>query len=206
MSDLNAKDEIIQILSNTERITEIIENVKWSKKRIYEKKNNEERITLSLVKKRWIYKLNAFIENNKNNIILIPILMFNEKSDHSIEFIWRIKINDNDVGIAFKYDATKREIRVNGIHLEKECIRKQHQLISAQHMNECHCFDGWKSNINSLSIGNVDSLKNKLKDSHRKYDDLFTEKIDLENEIERLKNELANALQSEKSVSITPRQ
>ena len=144
---------------------------------------------------------------------LIPILMFNDRGDHSIEFIWRVKINNNDIGIALKYEAKKSQIRVNGIHLEVECIRKQHQLISAQHMNDCHCFDGWISNINSLSIGNVDAIKNKLKDSHRKYDDLFEEKLNLENEklkmeneIQRLKSELLKATQSIKSVSITPRQ
>ena len=66
-----------ETLRNTDRAKQIFSKIKWSKIRIYEKKNNEERITLSLVKKRWEFKLNSFIDNNGIN--LIPILMFNDR-------------------------------------------------------------------------------------------------------------------------------
>ena len=189
ISQINKKENILKILLNKNIIINIINKVKWCKINIFEKKNNEMRMTLSIIKKKWILKLNEFTMNdeyNNNQPILIPILMFNERNEKWIEFIWRIKINNNDIGISIKYDDNNNTLKIKGIHLDLQCIKKQHELINAKHMKHCNCFNEWKSNINSLSIGNTDCWKNKLKDMYRKYDDINKEKIKLQNQIQQL--------------------
>ena len=50
-------------------------------------------------------------------------------------------------------------------------------------MKECKCFNNFKSTINHLSVGNPDDDKNKTKS-------LRNDKIELQQEIERLRNRL----------------
>merc|ERR1712019_206623 len=67
------------------------------------------------------------------------------------------------IGISFKFMPSNHFMfKVNGIHLDKQYLYDQHQLI-APHLNDSHCLDAFRSNINYLSIGNPDDLLNKIK-------------------------------------------
>jgi len=80
---------------------------------------------------------------------LIAIVMFNE-SQCWIEFVKIFTICSNDIGVSFKYDPDKDKTFVTGIHLDKQKILDNHQLLFPDH--ECHCLDDFVCNIDELRI------------------------------------------------------
>ena len=96
---------------------------------------------------------------NNNNVELIPILMFNiDLNTYWIEHIWIINIDTNiSIGVSFKYQPSTMSVTVSGIHLDKDYLQIQHELVLPDH--DCHCFDGFNSHISDLKIGNPDDLQ-----------------------------------------------
>eukprot|EP01083_Nonionella_stella_P246810 856423_1 len=94
---------------------------------------------------------------------LIPIVMFDETS-HWMEYICVTNLQDcADIGIALR-DMDRHAIRIAGIHLDKQMILEQHQLVS---WDIPQCLDGFI--IDDMNIGNADDLLNKVKDYAGRY-------------------------------------
>merc|ERR1712228_1163766 len=88
-------------------------------------------------------------------------MMFNcDLNEYWIEYVWIITIDNNiSIGISFRYNK-QYGVRVNGIHLDKEYLINQHELVMPNH--NCKCFQGFNSHISDLKIGNPDDLQNKI--------------------------------------------
>lgn len=135
---------------------------------------------LSLTKPEFMKQCTQCIENQHAvnwDIELVPILMFNQETPNAnefwIEYVWIVTIDDLEeisIGISFKYLPKEKSVKVSGIHLDREYLIDQHQLLLPN--SDCHCFDAFKSNINYLSIGNPDDLLNKIKYYKQSIDNL----------------------------------
>eukprot|EP01084_Bolivina_argentea_P317958 551323_1 len=136
----------------------IINKTKWHKLQIFHTISNKQRITFAITKTEFVNILQQFIKNS-NSKELLPIVMFNNK--YRIEYVQIVPLRENIyIGISYIYD-TNSGITVTGIHLNKNDIINQHQLLSTQH--NCHCLDSFKSEIDYLHIGNPDDDKNRCK-------------------------------------------
>eukprot|EP01084_Bolivina_argentea_P106701 190886_1 len=135
------------------------EKFKWHKIRILARRSSEKELTLSLTKQELLKSFREYFKQFElNKMKLIPIAMFN-KTDYWIEHILIVRLQDNiDIGISFMYNETfENNMRVNGIHLDKQYIKSQHMLVNPNH--DCHCLDGFNSCITRLKIGNVSNMK-----------------------------------------------
>eukprot|EP01084_Bolivina_argentea_P314864 545402_1 len=150
----------------------IFHQTKWTKVSVFTRKNNTQRMTLSITKTQFEKHLIQLCSNEKKLSPLIPILVFENNNKYHIEFIWIIRISDNDIGISLRYMKDTNIIKITGIHLDKQFILNQHQLISSQHCNECTCLKNFKSNINDLCIGNIDDQKNQNKNLRKQNNEL----------------------------------
>eukprot|EP01084_Bolivina_argentea_P008685 16252_1 len=104
--------------------------------------------------------------------------MFDRYEKYSYEYIWIINIEKNmNIGISLKYDIEKNAINVNGIHLDKTFIYKQHIVIEPSH--ECNCLNNFTSFITHLHIGNPDDNINKIKDLQNRLQTLKDENVSL---------------------------
>eukprot|EP01083_Nonionella_stella_P058356 152861_1 len=166
-SYLIQQQRIVSVISNVDSMRNLINNTQWHRIDIFNKVNNKRRMHLFLTKPEFMKECRQFVVNHwKSNALsfdLIPILMFNDEcNEYWIEHVWIIRIDEEDIsiGISFKY-TINNQVKVAGIHLDKELLIDQHQLIVPNH--ECHCLDAFESNINYLSIGNPDDSLNKIK-------------------------------------------
>ena len=75
------------------------------------------------------------------------------------------------------------QVEITGAYMDKTFLIGQHQWISPQHMNQCECFDNFKTSIHHLAIGNPDDMTNRMKN-------LEMDKTKLESQIEELRNGL----------------
>ena len=99
--------------------------------------------------------INYRVYNNN----LIPILMLS-KDNHWIEFIRVVNIHfDVDVGIAIRYDVKTKRLTISGIHLNKQPILNNHQLLYPDH--ECRCLEDFICNIDELEILKIWDLNSK---------------------------------------------
>ena len=171
-TELNYGKEIKKILSNPKQRQEIINKQPWHKIDVFNRINNKRRMTLSLTKPEFIIQLTDFNNNyynnnnnnnNNNDIQLIPILMFNNQGKTFwIEHIWIVTIDKGiNIAISFKSIIDEKEgyVQIGGIHLDKEYLQCQHELINPNHGLNCKCFDNFQSHISDLKIGNPDDLQ-----------------------------------------------
>ena len=170
----------------------LIDNTKWAKLPIKcdRKSDNtdqlysQRRMQLSLDVKLLRKRLKA-IDITKNDESkdddtamipkLVPILMFNNQKNNGtfwIEYIWIVRVDqetETDIGISLAYIDNK--VKVKGIHLKKQWMMNQHQLVNTRHNTECRCFDDFHSNITALHIGNPDDHINKMNDLKKRHAD-----------------------------------
>eukprot|EP01084_Bolivina_argentea_P246033 411829_1 len=177
---LQKATEFSTSILNTQSVNNILRHCKWNRIPVFNITKNTKRMTLSIEQ----CKLNPMIKRALLNMTdddrLIPILMFARES-HWVEHVALVHIDMSDgriedskveehdqmdinIGISLRCDA--RGLRVTGIHLNKEKMSEQHQLL---HPHECHCLDGFNSTIHDIRVGNPDTAENKLKDLKQKY-------------------------------------
>eukprot|EP01083_Nonionella_stella_P157897 513143_1 len=147
---------------------DMVNACKWNEVPVFTQPEHKQRVTLSIS----IELLNKIVIHTMNNKPkLIPIVMFDDTA-HWMEYICVVHIQkDMDIGIAIKY--TKKHglssLKITGIHLDKAMILEQHELVLP---HKCECFDGFKSIIDDIHVGNADDLLNKLKDYQKRYETL----------------------------------
>eukprot|EP01083_Nonionella_stella_P129662 393412_1 len=169
-------------IRDPQSVHDILRRCKWNDTPVFNTTQNYKRITLSIQQ----CKLNPMVERTLSNMdaakSFIPILMFGERS-HWVEHVAIVHIDMSDaciednkmdqderdqvdinVGISLRCDA--HGIRITGIHVDKEKISEQHQVL---HPHVCHCLDGFNSNIHDIRVGNPDTVENKMKDLKQKY-------------------------------------
>eukprot|EP01083_Nonionella_stella_P203609 742862_1 len=169
-------------IHDPQSVHDILRRCKWNDTPVFNTTQNYKRITLSIQQ----CKLNPMVERTLSNMdavkSFIPILMFGERS-HWVEHVAIVHIDMSDaciednkmdederdqvdinVGISLRCDA--HGIRITGIHVDKEKISEQHQVL---HPHVCHCLDGFNSNIHDIRVGNPDTVENKMKDLKQKY-------------------------------------
>jgi len=174
--------KIIENDNNDQKLCTQFFKQKWNKLPVFNKLNksnkpeNKLRITISITKEEFEKKLRYFIQEKKNNdkqLNLIPIIMFNntrqDRERYEIHYIHIIRILDDerniktDIGISYQYLTKQDRIIATGIHLDRNMLYKQHQLVDPKHMTDCKCFDGFSSNITHFHCGNCDEAENKIK-------------------------------------------
>eukprot|EP01084_Bolivina_argentea_P153763 268081_1 len=156
-----------QITFKNKNIRRLIRSCKWKDIPVYRRSNqcNTQRITLSITQE----KLNPLIKKTLNNISnkqLIPILMFNNHK-HWVEYIFIVNIQKNiSIGISLQRNA-QNALKITGIHLDKEIIFEQHELVSP---HNCHCLDGFVSIIHDIRVGNPNALADQMKNYKQRYE------------------------------------
>eukprot|EP01084_Bolivina_argentea_P049553 91124_1 len=145
-SDQKIGNEIKKILM----VQKIVQKTPWHNQKkvpMYKRYNGNKQMTLTFQKQTFIRELNENI-NSKEDMNLIPIIMF-DNVVFSMHFVWVVTIDrDQSIGISFRIDQNR--LIVTGIHLDKQYLQQQHQLVDPCH--ECHCLDSFKSNINDFRI------------------------------------------------------
>eukprot|EP01084_Bolivina_argentea_P004213 8015_1 len=190
--------ELIRTLL-TQPTSDIACKTKWNRVRVFnailmdnkqcKKQYNKQRLTLSIITSEFVQIIQTSARDN-----LIPIVMFNDSdndSDYRVEYVQIIQIRSNvDVGVSHWYDEGAKKVVVSGIHLNKECIMNQHQLLCPNHL--CHCLDGhaFLSQIDDLRIGNPDDAVNRYKDLKKRTDKKI---LELTKETQQLKVELQHS-------------
>merc|ERR1712228_377652 len=134
-----------------------------------------QRMILSITKDQFMIKLRNFLNNyqKEQKCNIISIVMFNDSTktnEYQIEHVWIVRIDETDIGISFVYDNYQKRFIVNGIHVDKESIINQHELIALPG-HDCHCLDNFQSNITEIKIGNPDADKNRYKDMKKRFND-----------------------------------
>ena len=172
----------------------IIHKTQWHKIPIFAENASKRKMLLLITKEEFKKDFTNFVKQRDEEIYkVIPIVMFDINHKYFIEYIWIITIDRNcDIGIGFSYDQHNKDINVNGIHLNKVALIKQHELVSSKHMMDCKCFDEFRSNISDLSIGNVKEKENKIKQLQKQLDRLKVQintMNALKSQIETLKKE-----------------
>eukprot|EP01084_Bolivina_argentea_P124648 220880_1 len=178
-------------ISNTFHGYESFLKTKWHKVRVYNMTNHKQRLTFSITKTEFVKTIETFIYSNinSNNKSVLPIVMFTDDG-YRIEYVQIIPLHKNghvySIGVSYIYDK-HYDIKVTGIHLNKNNILNQHRLICSKH--NCRCLDSFKSEIDYLHIGNPDDDKNRAKDLKKKHDILKIENRAFKTENEKLKNQ-----------------
>ncbi len=119
---------IENILINSKEIEKIITKTSWHKLPIFNHNynRNRKRMILKLDKPEFIKHLRSFIYiNNKLNINLIPIMMFNNSkhNTYQIEYLWIVRIDkQNNIDIGISFILNENNLIVSGIHLNKTII------------------------------------------------------------------------------------
>eukprot|EP01084_Bolivina_argentea_P013842 25930_1 len=186
-------------------IDKLIAITKWHKIPVFAKPNNKRRKTLSI--RNAAFTDDLIKCNNYSNIELVPILLFDDNY-YRIEHVLIVTVCDNiNIGIAL--DWNENQIKVNGIHIIKEHIERQHGWISREHNEECKCLSDFTSSINHLAIGNPDTDKNKIKDLQKRnqkwkdsFDDLNEENYQLKDQLKYLQMQLDEREQQNKELML----
>jgi len=161
---LNHGKKVENILKNKQKRDKIMNQTKWQKVFIFNKKKTKERITLSATKHEFAKQCEQFV--NGGEMKIIPSLMFGDDSywsEHSywIEYLLIIEYHkDVHIGISFKYNSIDNTVIPTGIHLDKDSILKQHQLGFPNHY--CQCLNNFRTNVHDFRIGNPDDLQNRI--------------------------------------------
>eukprot|EP01083_Nonionella_stella_P174207 603219_1 len=172
---MSAQFDLKQFTFDSQSIRRIIKQCKWNTIPVFKRKENKQRLTFSMTQEELnpiIQKSLANIENDTTR--LIPILMFDNTSNtHWIEHILVVHIRSGiDIGISLRCGATHDGVQITGIHLDKEMILEQHEVLlsHSQHSDDvCHCLDGFTSTINDMRVGDCDDLMNQMKCYKQKY-------------------------------------
>merc|ERR1719443_264103 len=81
--------------------------------------------------------------------------------DFWVEHVLLVALDEAvDVGVAFVVDGESQRVRVSGIHLDREFMRLNHELLFPG--EPAAALSGFTSAINYLSIGNPDDALNKI--------------------------------------------
>lgn len=158
-------NEVIRALSTTEQRLKMVNSCQWHKVPVLKRVNNKRRLTLSLTKPQFTKQCVSVAERVSGDEIsktLFPIAMFNSETDEFwLEWVWTLRIDDGvSVGIAFRYQNPQNGVRVSGIHLDRDYLQEQHELVHPGHA--APGLRGFESNISDLRIGNPDDLQNKI--------------------------------------------
>eukprot|EP01084_Bolivina_argentea_P296777 511184_1 len=107
----------------------IIFKTKWHRQHVFGRKNNKQRHTFSIVKNEFISIVQEQIYTQKCPVV-IPIIMFHS-SGYRIEYIHIVKLKENiSIGISYIDNKhCKYGIKVTGIHLDKNNMISNHQLL-----------------------------------------------------------------------------
>eukprot|EP01084_Bolivina_argentea_P107035 191413_1 len=161
--------DIGQYTFNSQNVQSIVQRSTWNVTPVFNQKNNKKRITLSITKEQLNPLIaKALLAFERRMTKLIPILMFGADS-HWIEYVLMVRIDRDigDIGVSLRYDKDTHEVRITGIHLDKQMIHEQHELLDPHH--ECHCLDGYQLSIHDIHVGNPDDLVNQVKDYKGRY-------------------------------------
>eukprot|EP01084_Bolivina_argentea_P296775 511182_1 len=167
MVNINHIKQIQTIISEDN----FMNKIKWNKLPVYSKQPNRRkyRTMLSLTVEEFRRKFVAKTDKN-----IVPILLF-EKQKTCVQYIWIgsiVKCADEstDVAISFVYNDKHKIVMPVGIHLDKEQMLLNHQLVYIQDtMND---LDDFESHYCDLQIGNVDENENIIKRLQKENDGL----------------------------------
>eukprot|EP01084_Bolivina_argentea_P024766 46110_1 len=145
--DKNQYDFVIasqKMHCNRKQLKKLIDSTVWPDINVFSNPNATELTILSMNKSDFI----EIINNNMNNINLLPIIVFNDNNESHIEYICMVKIFDDvDIGISLKYIPQMNDIKVTNIYLDKKQI--QNKLIGSHPQFNC-----LNNNIYTLIINN----------------------------------------------------
>ena len=168
------KQHIANLLSSEEAAKKAMSVPDWRKIRVFKrerKDHNKMRMVLMLQEQYLREHIHQMLAEPKQ---LIPILMF-RASDHRVEFVCPVRINNQDVGFSLMLKGAEQETKVHitGIHLDRDYIQSAHHLVSSWlHISKCQCFRDWKSSNQGIEIcGNNDNRENDRNDLSIKYRD-----------------------------------
>eukprot|EP01083_Nonionella_stella_P189693 702022_1 len=162
---------------NTQSVNDIFAGkFKWNTIPVFNIQNNIKRLTLFIEQNELNPMIKRTLLNADGANSFTPILMF-DRELHWVEHVVIVHIamsrarkedqkvdqvvHDQlciDICVSLRCDA--HSVRITGIHLDKQKISEQHQLLRP---HECHCLDGFNSTIHDIRVGNPDTLKNQLK-------------------------------------------
>ena len=156
-------ENIQKILSNFAFRKSVLKKTRWHKIPIFHQKNNKKRIKLYLTKQEFMQNLSGAIDES-DEISLVPVVMFDSgNNNYRVEYIWIIRLLENvDIGLSVVYSSLTGEIRIGGIHLDKEMIKKQHKLLFSDDQKNQDLLRNFRSIINYMAIGNPDDVQNQL--------------------------------------------
>eukprot|EP01084_Bolivina_argentea_P103794 185891_1 len=194
---LHNKHAILKVLLDASALNILIQKTKWHnqiKVPIFSKLSGKRNMRLSLEKSNFMRQIQQFAQNEKP-FTLIPIVMFDDKDQHWVEYVWIITVDNGiNIGISLIYNENAHRVTVNGIHLDKESILKQHAfIISNWDEHKCNCLDNFQSTINDFLIfGRPDEDKRRIKELKDDNTELKNENTYLKKQIEQLQAILQN--------------
>eukprot|EP01084_Bolivina_argentea_P150019 261965_1 len=114
-SQLHQQTIIKNILLNESQ--SIIQSIPWHRIQVINRQHGIRRMTLHLSKEAFVrHLINRNVKRMKNNILLIPIVVFGV-DNHWLEYLWIVRIDKyTDIGIAMVYRNNK--IQVTAIHID----------------------------------------------------------------------------------------
>eukprot|EP01084_Bolivina_argentea_P032842 60797_1 len=188
MEDMKEIEESIASIAK-----DIVKDIKWGKIPVYNRKNSTRRMTLSLTNEKFEKCYETFVDRNTvQDMTLIPIVMFSEKDVYRLEHIWMVSVEDDvDIGVSFEYNKAEHTVQVVGIHLDKELILKQHQVICP---SDCNLLRDARFHITDLHIGNPDDHQNRNNAHQKRIKTLKKELMKAREENANLKEANANCL------------
>eukprot|EP01083_Nonionella_stella_P260681 888484_1 len=150
------EEEIMKLKGQPQR------NIAWNKIHIFGEKNNKRRMQLMYNNREFKARWREFIMR-ADEFTLFPIVMFDQNDNVLIQYVMIVSIEKTvDIAVSFKYDVSaKSPLSVVGIHLDKDLIYKQHQVLCTS--QTCRHLSRFKSSINYMHIGNCDDLLNQKK-------------------------------------------
>eukprot|EP01083_Nonionella_stella_P069791 186270_1 len=151
----------------------IVACTQWNRIHIYGQTNHKRRMKLLYTNDAFMTRCRDFITGtDKDEITMFPIVMFDKNDNVLIQYVMIVSIEPNvDIAVSFKYDVSAESpLTVVGIHLDKDLIRKQHQVLCTS--LPCRHLSCFKSSINYMHIGNCDDVSNQKKDLQKQKEDL----------------------------------
>eukprot|EP01084_Bolivina_argentea_P270773 460497_1 len=150
----NYLDVIVEILSDSEQLKDIINVTKWETISTF-CKNSKHAVSfiLSIEKSEFAKRCIDCMIIHQNNIQLVPILVFDcNQNKNCVYYVSIVRIiEDSDIGIAFEYHPVNKRISVRSIYLDKDGIQERNAFILPY--RTYICLDNFASNITQLNIG-----------------------------------------------------
>ena len=152
------------------KMNKVISNTHWDRISILSatKFKNKMRVTLELKKFEFKNLVKSYIDEEEPRRDLIPIIMFTQntesgETDTRMEFVKIVSIDSKmDIGISFYHNQQRKTVIVTGIHLERQAIQQQHELLAPDPNLDSHCSDckylsafGTNNKTNFIRIGSL---------------------------------------------------